>query len=338
MAFTIAHSPLVKTALFASDPNWGRLLAAIGRAGLAELEVDRVGVYLNDVLIAENGCRAASYTEEQGVAAMAPEDIVIRIELQRGSGDCHGVDHRLFLRLRAHQCRIPHLNAAVHVAVGVILDGSQYPYDPARAGCPPGWPLGVSRAARWSRRIPGAGAGPRAARGTGYSHRPHQRLLEISHDYGDKSVLLDVHVVWEFSGEARGLERQPLAWVAPRDLPEYAFPAANAPIWLEAVLRSATAATERSAAPSRRLRPQQEFLVQLFDQLVQLLQGAGVVDHDIGQLQPVLACIWAAMMRFTWASSLASRCMVRCSCCVFRDIHHHHTVNQCFLAGFQQQG
>lgn len=84
VAFTVAHSPLVKTALFASDPNWGRLLAAIGRAGLPDLDVDRVGVYLNNVLIAENGCRAASYTEAQGVAAMAPEDIVIRIELNRG--------------------------------------------------------------------------------------------------------------------------------------------------------------------------------------------------------------------------------------------------------------
>ena len=87
VAFTIAHSPLVKTALFASDPNWGRLLAAIGRAGLEDLQVERVGVYLNEVLIAENGCRAASYTEEQGVAAMTPEDIVIRIELQRGAAD-----------------------------------------------------------------------------------------------------------------------------------------------------------------------------------------------------------------------------------------------------------
>jgi glutamate N-acetyltransferase/amino-acid N-acetyltransferase len=87
VAFTVAHSPLVKTALFASDPNWGRLLAAIGRAGLKNLDVDRVGVYLNEVLIAENGCRAASYTEQRGVAAMAPEDIVIRIELQRGEID-----------------------------------------------------------------------------------------------------------------------------------------------------------------------------------------------------------------------------------------------------------
>jgi glutamate N-acetyltransferase/amino-acid N-acetyltransferase len=84
VAFTIAHSPLVKTALFASDPNWGRLLAAIGRAGLPELQVEQVGLFLNDVLIAEDGCRAASYTEEQGVAAMAPEDIVIRVELGRG--------------------------------------------------------------------------------------------------------------------------------------------------------------------------------------------------------------------------------------------------------------
>jgi glutamate N-acetyltransferase/amino-acid N-acetyltransferase len=84
VAFTIAHSPLVKTALFASDPNWGRLLAAIGRAGLPDLQVELVGLFLNDVLIAEGGCRAAGYTEEQGVAAMAPEDIVIRVELGRG--------------------------------------------------------------------------------------------------------------------------------------------------------------------------------------------------------------------------------------------------------------
>jgi glutamate N-acetyltransferase/amino-acid N-acetyltransferase len=84
VAFTIAHSPLVKTALFASDPNWGRLLAAIGRAGLPALEVERVSLFLNGVLIAEGGCRAAAYTEEQGVAAMAPEEITVRVELDRG--------------------------------------------------------------------------------------------------------------------------------------------------------------------------------------------------------------------------------------------------------------
>jgi glutamate N-acetyltransferase/amino-acid N-acetyltransferase len=84
VAFTIAHSPLVKTALFASDPNWGRLLAAIGRAGIADLDVEAVSVCLNDVLIAEGGCRAAGYTEEAGAAAMAEADIRIDVDLGRG--------------------------------------------------------------------------------------------------------------------------------------------------------------------------------------------------------------------------------------------------------------
>ncbi len=84
VAYTIAESPLVKTALFASDPNWGRLLAAIGRTGVENLQVDQISIYINEVLIAEKGCRAASYSEEQGVAAMAEEEIVIRIELGRG--------------------------------------------------------------------------------------------------------------------------------------------------------------------------------------------------------------------------------------------------------------
>ncbi len=84
VANTIAHSPLVKTALFASDPNWGRLLAAIGRAGLHDLDVDKVALLINGVLIAEGGCRAAGYSEEQGVAAMQPDDIEIEVRLQRG--------------------------------------------------------------------------------------------------------------------------------------------------------------------------------------------------------------------------------------------------------------
>jgi glutamate N-acetyltransferase/amino-acid N-acetyltransferase len=86
VAFTIAHSPLVKTALFASDPNWGRILAAIGRAGVAELDVDQVRILVNGVLIAENGSRAVSYTEEAGAAAMAPGDL--RLEVDLGRGDC----------------------------------------------------------------------------------------------------------------------------------------------------------------------------------------------------------------------------------------------------------
>ena len=85
VAYTIAHSPLVKTALFASDPNWGRLLAAIGRAEVEELDVERVSVHINDVLIAEAGCRAESYTEEQGANAMDSNEITIAVELQRGT-------------------------------------------------------------------------------------------------------------------------------------------------------------------------------------------------------------------------------------------------------------
>ena len=84
VARTVAHSPLVKTALFASDPNWGRILAAIGRAGLEDLDTDAVSIHLNGVLIAEQGARAASYTEENGKEAMASEDLLIEIALNRG--------------------------------------------------------------------------------------------------------------------------------------------------------------------------------------------------------------------------------------------------------------
>ncbi len=85
VAYAVAHSPLIKTALFASDPNWGRIVAAIGYAGVPDLDATKVRVHLNDVLIVENGGRAASYTEEQGQAVMKGEDIAIRIDLGRGS-------------------------------------------------------------------------------------------------------------------------------------------------------------------------------------------------------------------------------------------------------------
>ncbi|MBF1265334.1 MAG: bifunctional glutamate N-acetyltransferase/amino-acid acetyltransferase ArgJ [Neisseria sicca] len=84
VAFAVAHSPLVKTAFFASDPNLGRLLAAIGYAGIADLDADILEMYLDDVLVAENGGRAASYTEEQGQAVMTKDEITVRIKLHRG--------------------------------------------------------------------------------------------------------------------------------------------------------------------------------------------------------------------------------------------------------------
>ena len=85
VAYTVAESPLVKTALAASDANWGRILAAVGRAGVENLDVSRVSVRLNKVLIVEAGGRAASYTEAAGEQAMAPEDITIHISLDRGA-------------------------------------------------------------------------------------------------------------------------------------------------------------------------------------------------------------------------------------------------------------
>lgn len=85
VAYSIAHSPLVKTAFFASDPNWGRIVAAIGNAGLSALDVSKVRVYLNQVCIVENGGRAPAYTEDQGSAAMKEEEITIRVCLGRGS-------------------------------------------------------------------------------------------------------------------------------------------------------------------------------------------------------------------------------------------------------------
>ena len=85
VAYAIAHSPLIKTAFFASDPNLGRILAAIGYAGIDDLDVNALQLYLGDVLVAENGGRAASYLEEQGAAIMKASDIMVRVVLNRGT-------------------------------------------------------------------------------------------------------------------------------------------------------------------------------------------------------------------------------------------------------------
>ena len=85
IGYAIAHSPLVKTAFFASDPNLGRILAAIGYAGINDLDVAALKLYLDDVLVAENGGRAASYREEDGQRVMRQSDITIRVVLARGA-------------------------------------------------------------------------------------------------------------------------------------------------------------------------------------------------------------------------------------------------------------
>ncbi|UCV11096.1 bifunctional glutamate N-acetyltransferase/amino-acid acetyltransferase ArgJ [Dechloromonas denitrificans] len=85
VGYAIGHSPLVKTAFFASDPNLGRILAAIGYAGIADLDVDGVKVWLDDVLVAEKGGRAAAYKEEDGARVMAQAEITVRVDLGRGA-------------------------------------------------------------------------------------------------------------------------------------------------------------------------------------------------------------------------------------------------------------
>lgn len=85
VAYTIAHSPLVKTAMFASDPNWGRILAAVGRADVDQLNISAVNIFLDEVCIVRNGGVDLGYTEEKGQTIMNQEEIAIRVEL--GSGE-----------------------------------------------------------------------------------------------------------------------------------------------------------------------------------------------------------------------------------------------------------
>jgi glutamate N-acetyltransferase/amino-acid N-acetyltransferase len=84
VAYAIAHSPLVKTAFFASDPNLGRILAAIGYAGIADLDVDRIDLFLDEVHVATRGGRHPAYREEDGRRVMKKDEIRIRVLLDRG--------------------------------------------------------------------------------------------------------------------------------------------------------------------------------------------------------------------------------------------------------------
>ncbi len=87
VAYSVAHSPLVKTALYASDANWGRIVAAIGYAGVPELDASGVKVWLDEVLIVEDGGRAASYTEALGAAVVSLPSFTIKIDLGRGHAE-----------------------------------------------------------------------------------------------------------------------------------------------------------------------------------------------------------------------------------------------------------
>jgi len=89
VAYTVAHSPLVKTALFACDANWGRILAAVGRAKVSDLDVGKIDIWLDEVQIVAQGERAADYSEEAGSAVFARPEFTIRIALARGSVKTH---------------------------------------------------------------------------------------------------------------------------------------------------------------------------------------------------------------------------------------------------------
>lgn len=84
VAYTVGHSPLVKTAFFAADPNWGRILAAVGRVGITDFDLSKVNISLDDVLIISSGSKASDYTEERGQQIMDQSDITIHIDLGRG--------------------------------------------------------------------------------------------------------------------------------------------------------------------------------------------------------------------------------------------------------------
>jgi glutamate N-acetyltransferase/amino-acid N-acetyltransferase len=86
VAYAIAHSPLVKTAFFASDPNLGRILAAIGYSGVP-LDTAKVDLYIDDVLVAKGGGRNPAYREEQGAAAMKKAEFLVRAVLNRGKAE-----------------------------------------------------------------------------------------------------------------------------------------------------------------------------------------------------------------------------------------------------------
>jgi glutamate N-acetyltransferase/amino-acid N-acetyltransferase len=85
VAYAIAHSPLVKTAFFASDPNLGRILAAVGYAGIADLDQTRIDLFLDDVHVAEHGGRRGDYREEDGQRVMRQSEITVRVDLHRGA-------------------------------------------------------------------------------------------------------------------------------------------------------------------------------------------------------------------------------------------------------------
>ena len=87
MAYSIAESPLVKTAIFAEDANWGRFCMAIGKAGVRHLDTDKITLWLDDLVVAKRGRISTEYSEEKGAAVLAKEELSVRVDLGRGEAN-----------------------------------------------------------------------------------------------------------------------------------------------------------------------------------------------------------------------------------------------------------
>ena len=117
IAFSIANSPLVKTAIAGEDPNWGRVVMAVGKAGEAA-DRDRLSIWLGDILVAKEGEVAPSYREELGANYMKRPEIAITVDVGVGEGSSDRVDLRSHRRVHRHQCRLPVLRRcppALHI-------------------------------------------------------------------------------------------------------------------------------------------------------------------------------------------------------------------------------
>ena len=120
VAYAVAHSPLVKTAFFASDPNLGRILAAVGYAGIDDLDVSNIRLWLDDVLVAVNGGRNPSYQEADGQRVMKQAEIAVHRAGPR-PGQRHRLHLRLLARVRIDQRRLPFL---IHPRAGADRAGA----------------------------------------------------------------------------------------------------------------------------------------------------------------------------------------------------------------------
>ena len=112
IAKSIANSPLVKTAIAGEDPNWGRIVAAVGKAG-ETADRDRLAIWLGDTLVAKDGAVAPGYREQQGAAYMKELEIAITVDVGVGNGSGNHVDLRSHPRLHRHQRRLPVVTRAL---------------------------------------------------------------------------------------------------------------------------------------------------------------------------------------------------------------------------------